>query len=178
MLKAVRPRVLPKSPSAKHISSLICGAGQFAVAAMKKRLGTAMAARLLLLAPHARHSRRPAATRRCTARRDVDDDDEMFDSAEAILQREATLKIGNVRHARFRRRRRRGARFRPGIEFRGISVAGSPELNRECLRPVVLLGRRGGSEHVRRSGQAVHTVRDKGGILAGDPGGFMPAAAR
>ena len=103
--------------------------GQFAVAAMKKRLGTAMAARLLLLAPTCtafQAPRRHAALHRLGATSTTTT--EMFDSAEAILEREATLTIGNVRFTRVLEDadddcEREPLLYVPGIEFRGISVA-------------------------------------------------------
>ena len=95
---------------------------------MKKRLGTAMAARLLLLAATCtafQAPRRHAASHRLGATSTTTT--EMFDSAEAILQREATLTIGNVRFTRVlddnEDSEREPLLYVPGIEFRGISVA-------------------------------------------------------
>ena len=96
---------------------------------MPSRLGTAMTARLLLLGPTCTAftaPRRHAALHRLGATSTTTT--EMFDSAEAILQREATLKIGNMRFTRVLEDAdddsdREPLLYVPGIEFRGISVA-------------------------------------------------------
>ena len=95
---------------------------------MPLRLGAAMTARLLLLAATcttftAPRRRRVAPHLRATTTTTT----EMFDSAEAILKREATLEIGNVRFTRVLDNdeddNREPLLYVPGIEFRGISVA-------------------------------------------------------
>ena len=110
---------------------------------------------------------------------------EMFDSAEAILQREATLTIGNVRFTRVLEDAdddvaREPLLYVPGIEFRGISVAAQlPNLIENAYDPwycwVDGEDRSSFDEVVDAVSQF---VRDKGGVLAGESmGGLIATAA-
>ena len=110
---------------------------------------------------------------------------EMFDSAEAILQREATLTIGNVRFTRVLEDAdddvaREPLLYVPGIEFRGISVAAQlPNLIENAYDPwycwVDGQDRSSFDDVVEAVAQF---VRDKGGILAGESmGGLIATAA-
>jgi pimeloyl-ACP methyl ester carboxylesterase len=152
---------------------------------MKKRLGTAMAARLLLLAATCtafQAPRRHAALHRLGATSTTTT--EMFDSAEAILQREATLKIGNLRFTRVLDAdddvEREPLLYVPGIEFRGISVAAQlPNLIENAYDPWYCWVDGDDRSSFDEVVDAVATfVRDKGGILAGESmGGLIATAA-
>ena len=109
---------------------------------------------------------------------------EMFDSAEAILQREATLTIGNVRFTRVLDDdddvEREPLLYVPGIEFRGISVAAQlPNLLENAYDPWYCWVDGDDRSSFDQVVDAVATfVRDKGGILAGESmGGLIATAA-
>ena len=140
-----------------------------------------MAARLLLLAATCtafQAPRRHAALHRLGATSTTTT--EMFDSAEAILQREATLKIGNVRFTRVLEDadddvEREPLLYVPGIEFRGISVAAQlPNLIENAYDPWYCWVDGEDRSSFDEVVDAVATfVRDKGGILAGESMGGL-----
>ena len=144
-----------------------------------------MAARLLLLAATCtafQAPRRHAALHRLGATSTTTT--EMFDSAEAILQREATLKIGNLRFTRVLDAdddvEREPLLYVPGIEFRGISVAAQlPNLIENAYDPWYCWVDGDDRSSFDEVVDAVATfVRDKGGILAGESmGGLIATAA-
>jgi pimeloyl-ACP methyl ester carboxylesterase len=163
-----------------------CGFGSdTVVAAMPSRLTTAMAARLLLLAATCtafQAPRRHAALHRLGATSTTTT--EMFDSAEAILEREATLSIGNVRFTRVLDAdddcEREPLLYVPGIEFRGISVAAQlPNLLENAYDPWYCWVDGDDRSSFDEVVEAVATfVQDKGGILAGESmGGLIATAA-
>merc|ERR1719331_2409766 len=145
-----------------------------------------MALRLLLLAATCTAftaPRRHAALHRLGATSTTTT--EMFDSAEAILEREATLKIGNVRFTRVLEDAdddvaREPLLYVPGIEFRGISVAAQlPNLIENAYDPWYCWVDGEDRSSFDEVVDAVATfVQDKGGVLAGESmGGLIATAA-
>ena len=110
---------------------------------------------------------------------------EMFDSAEAILEREATLTIGNVRFTRVLEDadddvEREPLLYVPGIEFRGISVAAQlPNLLENAYDPWYCWVDGDDRSSFDEVVDAVAIfVQDRGGILAGESmGGLIATAA-
>ena len=110
---------------------------------------------------------------------------EMFDSAEAILEREATLNIGNVRFTRVLEDadddvEREPLLYVPGIEFRGISVAAQlPNLLENAYDPWYCWVDGDDRSSFDEVVDAVAIfVQDRGGILAGESmGGLIATAA-
>lgn len=110
---------------------------------------------------------------------------EMFDNAESILEREATLTIGNVKFTRVLGADedagdREPLLYVPGIEFRGISVAAQlPNLLENNYDPWLAWVDGDDRSSFDEIVDAIATFsKDKGGILAGESmGGLIATAA-